>query len=109
MYEYDGPVNRTADLPFRSARRVCRRTSKHKTRFKGDPAMKIVVEVPRMVQEALVLDKNNWNNKWAEAIQKEMQGLHDHKTFQFLAPGEAAPKEYQFAPLHMVFNVKTDL
>ena len=109
MYDYDGPVNRTTDLPFKNARRVCRRTNKHKTRFKGDSAMKFGVEVPRTVKEALELDKNNGNNKWAEAIQKEMQGLHDHQTFRFLAPGEAAPKEYQFAPLHMVFDVKTDL
>jgi hypothetical protein len=108
MYDYDEPVS-TADLSFKNARRVCRRTNKHKTRFKGDPAMKFGVEVPRTVKEALVLDKNNGNNKWAEAIQKEMQGLHDHQTFRFLAPGEAAPKEYQFAPLHMVFDVTTDL
>jgi hypothetical protein len=71
--------------------------------------IKFGVEVPRTVKEAFEFDKKNNDLKWAEAIEKEMQGLADHKTFRFLAPNESSPSGYQRAPLRMIFDVKPDL
>jgi hypothetical protein len=60
------------------------------------------------VAEALEFDKKNGDHLWADAIQKEMDGLHEHKTFGFLQSHEPAPKGYQYAPLRMIFDVKPD-
>jgi hypothetical protein len=106
MYELDQATINIGDLPFRKASRVCRRKKK-KPDF-GSMAIKFGVDVPRTVDEALALDKKNGDNKWAEAIQKEMQGLYDHETFKFLEPNVSAPKGYQYAPLRMIFDVKPD-
>jgi hypothetical protein len=92
MYELDQVTINIGDLPFRKARRVCRRKKK-KLNF-GSMAIKFGVDVPRTVDEALALDKKNGDNKWAESIQKEMQGLYDHETFKFLEPNVSAPKGY---------------
>ena len=48
-------------------------------------------------------------NKWQEAIDKELQQLHDYKTFKALQKGESAPTGYQQIPYHIVFAVKFDL
>jgi len=61
------------------------------------------------VKEALEMDKQNGDHKWAKAIQKEMQGILDHDTFKFLPPCEEPSANYQFAPFWMVFTVKPDL
>ena len=107
MYDFGNIVN-TFDLPFRKARRVCRRAQKKHKDF-GTTTIKFGVEVPRTVREALEFDKKNGDHKWAEAIQKEMQGLYDHKTFKFLDPNEQIPNNYQQAPLRMIFDMKPDL
>jgi hypothetical protein len=94
-----------------SSRIVLRRTKKHQTKpaFRTVLAIKMGVEVPRTVKEALELDLKNGNNKWQEGIKREMDGLHEHQTFRFLPPGSSAPEGYQLAPLRMVFEVKSDL
>ena len=78
-------------------------------RYSGSPNILFGLEVPCNVREALELDRKNGNQRWAEAIHKEMKGLQDHKTFSFLNPGKAAPTGYQFAPLRIIFTVKQDL
>jgi len=77
-------------------------------KYSGGPTILFGLEVPCNVRVALELDRRNGNHRWAEAINKVMKGLQDHKSFFFLNPGEAAPTGYQFAPLRMIFTVKQD-
>jgi hypothetical protein len=76
-------------------------TRKRKTQF--------CIFVPTDVYDAMVLDKDNNNNKWQESIQKEMGGIMDRKTFVFLPPGSVPPEGYREAPLMMIYSVKPDL
>ena len=67
------------------------------------------VQVPCGLKQAARLDKENGDNKWQEAINKELQQLHDYQTFKVLKKGENAPAEYKRIPYHIVFAVKFDL
>jgi hypothetical protein len=67
------------------------------------------VEIPRSVQEAISLDIKNQDNKWNEAMKKEIDGIQEHGTFEFLPPDSEIPQDYQLAPLRMIFDVKSDL
>ncbi len=40
---------------------------------------------------------------------KEIKGIMDHDTFEFLPPGSSPPDGYQLAPLRMIYSVKPDL
>ena len=37
-----------------------------------------------------------------------MGAMDKKKVFEILSPGKRAPRDYQFAPLHMVFDVNDD-
>ena len=70
------------------------------------------VLVPRMVKEAYEIDKKNGNSLWHDAIKKEIDALMSMNTFERLSKGKgnsAVPKDAQFAPLRMIFDVKQDL
>lgn len=66
------------------------------------------VRVPRTVEEAYRLDKENGNTLWRDAIRKEIQQLLDYQTFRILMLGERAPDDHQKVPLIMAFAVKHD-
>ena len=72
------------------------------------PKYKFGIEVPRSIRHALLLDKINGNNLWAEAIQKELKQLNDFKVFRSLHADEQLAG-FQRLPYHMVFDVKFDL
>jgi hypothetical protein len=42
-------------------------------------------------------------------MKKEIDGIQEHGTFEFLPPDSEVPQGYQLAPLHMIFDVKSDL
>ena len=65
--------------------------------------------MPNSVQEALHLDAELKNDFWAKAIQKEMDGLNAHKCFIYRSGGWKPPRDFQYAPLQMIFTVKPDL
>ncbi len=67
------------------------------------------VEIPRSVHEAISLDKKNQDDKWSNAMKREIEGIQEHGTFEFLPPDSEAPQGYQLAPLRMIFDVKSDL
>ncbi len=67
------------------------------------------VEIPRNSKEAIYLDKKNGDNKWGEAMGREIGGIQEHKTLLFLPPGADPPEGYQEVPLRMIFDVKPDL
>jgi hypothetical protein len=64
------------------------------------------IRVPKSVQEAFEIDKENGDNCWAESIQKEMNNVR--VAFRILEDGEDVPPGYQFMKCHLVFDVKFD-
>jgi hypothetical protein len=67
---------------------------------------KFGIEIPRTVEEALLIDKETIPTYWADAIEKEMR--NNRLAFQFLGPSEKAPPGYTFIKCHMNFEVKMD-
>ena len=64
------------------------------------------IEVPRKWADVVRLDRANSSLEWHHAVEKEMASLIKHKCFDFKHPGWTAPSDYQYAPLHMVYDVK---
>ena len=56
--------------------------------FREKPRCKYGVKIHQNVKEALIFDKENGNNKWAEAMKLEIQLLKDLEFFEF------QPKDY---------------
>ena len=65
-------------------------------------------QVPRTVQEALKLDKENGNTRWQDAMVLELTQLQEYNTFWNLGKGAKAPIGYQKITVHFVFDVKHD-
>jgi hypothetical protein len=57
------------------------------------------IEIPRNTREAIYLDRKNKDNKWGDAMKKEIGSIQEHGTLRFLPPGAKPPKGYQKAPL----------
>ena len=69
---------------------------------------KFGIKIPRNVKEALLFDKENKNSNWSDAIYKEMEALKRLKCFKFHSPDTIFKKSdgWQYAPLHMIFDIK---
>ena len=67
------------------------------------------MKVPRKgdVKGAMSLDKENGNNLWFEAQQKEAKSLRDLNVFRIVEK-DVDLSEYQYAPLIYAFDVKFD-
>ena len=89
------------------SRRLVRRTTKP-GRNTRQPSIKYGHKVPRSVREALAFDKAAGNTKWREAIDKEIASLLALQCFDFIDKGSKPKAGYQFVPVHMVFDVKSD-
>jgi hypothetical protein len=71
------------------------------------PRYKFGIQLPTNAKHALLLDRLNGNNLWAEAIAAEMKQLKQYSTFRRARPSESL-HEYQRIPYHLVFDVKFD-
>ena len=67
------------------------------------------MKIPQNVKEALEFDKENGNNKWAEAMKLEIQLLNDLECFEFQPKDYSPAKGYQKTMLMMIVNLKQDL
>ena len=99
------------DKTCRTRRAKANRMSKNarteqETKFTNQ--VKMGIKIPRNTREALLFDRENKNNFWADAIMKEMTGLQRLNVFEFHAPNYRCEKAegWQFAPMHMIFDVK---
>ena len=54
---------------------------------------KLGIDLPRNVGEARILDENNGNTLWADAIVTEISNMK--VTFQILDDGTRAPRDWQ--------------
>ena len=85
-----------------------RRLSGNKRNQQSKKRMKFGISIPNSVREALLLDSKNKNNLWSEAIKKEMTALDKAGVFQYKSPNFEISKEYQYAPLRMIFEIKQE-
>ena len=70
-------------------------------------AMKFGVIIPSSVDEALSLDKQNGNNFWQKAIEKELKNVI--VAFKLLDEGDKPLPGSKEIPYHIIFDVKFDL
>ena len=64
------------------------------------------IKVPKTVEEAFTLDKENWNGLWYKAIQKEMRAVKT--AVKILDDDERPPIGSQYMKCHMVFSIKME-
>ncbi len=72
-------------------------------------------QVPNNYLEALMLDKQNGNKKWQDAVELELSQIDEYQTFKdngrAIFKGKDilnAPKGYKRIRVHLVFDVKHD-
>ena len=65
--------------------------------------------MPRNVKEALMLDRENGNTYWQEAMDAELDQLNEYNTFRSVGYNARTPDGYQRIPCRMVFDVKQSL
>jgi hypothetical protein len=65
---------------------------------------KFGIQVPKVIKNAIDLDKKNGKQVWQEAIEKELKQLTDYQTFIVIDSGEDIPTGYQKIHYHMVFD-----
>ncbi len=95
--------------PFRT-NNLMRRLSKNARNAKVKKREKFGIKVPGNTKEAMYLDHINNNTKWTEAINKEMDALNRLDCFEFVDPSTNFKREdgWQFAPMHMIFDIKQE-
>ena len=69
---------------------------------------KFGVCVPHTFSEAMMLDKDNGNTFWGDAVRHELDQLFSYKTFCDLGTGGLPGKEYKKIEIRFVFDVKVD-
>ena len=69
---------------------------------------KFGVCVPHTFAEAMMLDKDNGNNFWGDAVHCELDQLFSYQTFRDLGPGVLPGMEYKKIKIRFVFDVKAD-
>jgi hypothetical protein len=70
---------------------------------------KFGVRVPRDYKEALLLDRENGNTLWHDAIQLEHSQLSEYETFRDCGKRCKPPDGHQRINVHFVFDVKQSL
>ena len=78
-----------------------------KSRCRKGSNSKFGIEVPKTVDEALRLDKENGNTLWHDAIKKEME--NSRVAFNLLGVDDGPPVGFKEITCHMIFDVKMDL
>ena len=69
-------------------------------------SQKYGINLPKTVEEAIMLDKENVNTLWSDAISKEMTNVK--VAFKIIDDNESVPRNHQFFKFHMIFFVKID-
>ena len=65
---------------------------------------KFGMALPKSVEEARELDRQNGNTLWMGALQKEMRNTK--VVFKMLEDGENAPRHHQFVKCHAVWDAR---
>ena len=67
---------------------------------------KFGIRVPKFVEEAKLIDLENDNTAWQDAIAKEMKNVR--VAFKILDDDDVIPKDHQNIRCHMIFDVKME-
>jgi hypothetical protein len=67
---------------------------------------KFGIEVSKIWDYCVRLDKENDNTLWKDAVRKEMKNVRI--AFKILSGGESIPPTYQEIRCHMIFDVKME-
>ena len=72
--------------------------------------VKYGVRIPRNVREALIFDEENGDTQWTDAMSKEIAALQHLNCFRVQERQNWNPRDegYQYAPLRLIFDVKSD-
>ena len=62
---------------------------------------------PATYEEAIILDRQNGNTLWQDAVKKEMKNVEI--AFKFIDNGEPVPIGFKRITCHLIFDVKFDL
>lgn len=103
MYSTDR-IERLASIKTINVRRL----SRNKRLQKKGTRIKFGIAIPNSVKKALELDRKNKNNLWGDAIIKELKTLEKANVIAFYPPNYNFGKEFQFCPLHMIFDIKQE-
>ena len=66
------------------------------------------IKIPNTTREALILDRINGENKWYDAIQKELIALEKLNVWKFHPSHHKMPREYQKGLLRVIFDIKKE-
>ena len=66
------------------------------------------MKIPRSVKEVHAFDAAEGHTLWAEAIKAEIDSFLKLDCFEFKEPEFKPPKDFQYAKLNMIFEVKHD-
>eukprot|EP00957_Ditylum_brightwellii_P074077 5628884-Ditylum_brightwellii.AAC.1 len=85
--------------------------SKNKRNLKDKKREKFGIKISNSTTEALLIDTSNGDNKWGEAIVKEMNALEALNVFEYYEASKRFWREegWQVAPMQMIFDIKQDL
>ena len=64
------------------------------------------IKIPRNMNEARILDEENGNTLWQDAIAKELANVS--VAFKIIGDTDEIPRGYQFVICHMIFDVKVE-
>ena len=105
-------MNANSSRAAASQKKRRQQSGKRKKPGKNNRSMgnyKYGVRVPKNWKEARALDKANGDNKWKEAVEKEIAALIHHNCFKFVSSNYKLSSDYQYAPMKMCYEVKNDL
>ena len=89
---------------IKTRRRIINRVA---VRLKKGNDTKFGFKIPKTVQDALHLDRENGNNLWRNAIEKEMK--NSRVAFEILGQDDIPPVGSKKITCHLIFDVKMDL
>jgi hypothetical protein len=87
-----------------------RSTSRNQRTAKQKNREKFGYKIPNTIEEALQIDREAGNTRWADAIKKEMDNLDRLQVFRYHTPDNTFdPSDgWQKAPLRMIFDIKNE-
>ena len=65
--------------------------------------------VPRKYKDVIRIDNANGNNRWKDAVAKEVAALLHLQCFDIQSPDFKPDNKYQYVHMHWVYAVKSDL
>ena len=103
--EFEPAFNWWVPFTLKKRNRIISLVKKRNARYlKRDE--KFGIKVPKSVKEAYLIDEENGNTFWADAIAKEMKNVR--VAFKILDDGEVVPRDHQWIRCHMIFDVKME-